>query len=56
MTQAFNMEQANFTTQTMQDTMLQINAMKAANQTMKSQFSQFNMDEIEVLPVPVRCH
>lgn len=56
MTQAFNMEQASFTTQTMQDTMLQVQAMKAANQTMKSQFKEFNMDEIEVrfhfLPIP----
>eukprot|EP01127_Copromyxa_protea_P000630 TRINITY_DN10536_c0_g1_i1.p1 TRINITY_DN10536_c0_g1~~TRINITY_DN10536_c0_g1_i1.p1 ORF type:complete len:229 (+),score=49.83 TRINITY_DN10536_c0_g1_i1:27-689(+) len=49
MTQAFNMEQASFTTQTMQDTMLQVSAMRAANQTMKAQFQEFSMDDIEDL-------
>jgi len=49
MTQSFNMEQANFASQTMHDTVATVSAMKTANTAMKQQFKQFNMDEIEDL-------
>eukprot|EP01125_Pyxidicula_operculata_P021374 TRINITY_DN8198_c0_g1_i1.p1 TRINITY_DN8198_c0_g1~~TRINITY_DN8198_c0_g1_i1.p1 ORF type:complete len:217 (+),score=54.22 TRINITY_DN8198_c0_g1_i1:114-764(+) len=49
MTQSFNMEQASFTRQTMEDTIVQVQAMKSANQAIKSQFQDINIDEIEDL-------
>lgn len=48
MQQSFNMEQANFMTQTMQDTMVQVRAMKGANEAMKANFKEINLDDIEV--------
>eukprot|EP01126_Amoeba_proteus_P061416 TRINITY_DN8241_c0_g1_i1.p1 TRINITY_DN8241_c0_g1~~TRINITY_DN8241_c0_g1_i1.p1 ORF type:complete len:149 (+),score=29.50 TRINITY_DN8241_c0_g1_i1:296-742(+) len=47
MNQSFNMEQTNFCTQSMQDTVLQVNAMKTASQAMKTQMKAFNIGEIE---------
>lgn len=49
MNQAFNMEQAQFTTQMLQDTVTTVSAMKQANVTMKKQFKDINIDSIEVL-------
>lgn len=48
MSQAFNMEQANFTLQSMQDTAATVSAMKAASVTMKQQFKQLEVDSIDV--------
>jgi len=45
--QSFNMEQANFATQTMKDTVTTVTAMKQANVTMKQQFKNINIDEIQ---------
>lgn len=44
----FNMEQANFTTQSLQDTTIMVSAMKAANATMKQQFKSIDIDSVEV--------
>lgn len=48
MQQSFNMEQASFMTQTMQDTMVQVQAMKGANEAMKANFKEISLDDIEV--------
>mmetsp|Transcript_32138 Transcript_32138/g.54931 ORF Transcript_32138/g.54931 Transcript_32138/m.54931 type:complete len:219 (+) Transcript_32138:42-698(+) len=45
----FNMEQANFTTQSLQDTTIMVSAMKAANATMKQQFKSIDIDSVEDL-------
>jgi len=47
MQQSFNMEQASFTSQTLQDTHLQVQAIRAANTTMRSQFQEISIDDIE---------
>mmetsp|Transcript_22486 Transcript_22486/g.89028 ORF Transcript_22486/g.89028 Transcript_22486/m.89028 type:complete len:228 (-) Transcript_22486:1122-1805(-) len=47
--QAFNLEQANFTSQAMQDTVTMVSAMKQANTQMKQQFKAVNLDSIEDL-------
>ena len=44
----FNMEQANFTTQSLQDTVVMVSAMKQANVQMKQQFKQIDIDSVEV--------
>jgi len=49
MNQSFNMEQANFASQTMQDTVTTISAMKGAHQAMTKQFKDVSIDEIENL-------
>lgn len=46
--QQFNMEQASFATQSMQDTVTTVNAMKQANATLKQQFKTIKVNEIEV--------
>lgn len=46
--QSFNMEQAAFATQSMQDTVTTVTAMKQANQTLKTQFKSIKVNEIEV--------
>ena len=47
MGQQFNMEQANFTHQSMKDTVTTVGAMKQANVAMKKEFKKINIDEIE---------
>jgi len=49
MNQSFNMEQAHFATQTMQDTITTVSAMKAGAKTMKQQFKKVNIDDVENL-------
>lgn len=45
--QSFNMEQANFGIQNMQDTVTTVTAMKEANKTMKQQFKKIDIDDVE---------
>ncbi|KJE95716.1 chromatin modifying protein 5 [Capsaspora owczarzaki ATCC 30864] len=47
MQQSFNMEQANFATQTMKDTITTVNAMKVGVKEMKTQYKKINIDKIE---------
>jgi len=47
MSQAFNLEQTSFATQTLQDTVTQVQAIKQANQTFKAQFKEIEVDDIE---------
>ncbi|XP_054280199.1 charged multivesicular body protein 5-like [Macrosteles quadrilineatus] len=47
--QAFNMEQANFATQSLKDTQATIDAMKAGVKTMQKEFKKINIDQIEDL-------
>jgi charged multivesicular body protein 5 len=49
MNQSFTLQQTQFTTQTMQDTMLQVGALKQAKQTMTQQLEQIKVDDIEDL-------
>jgi len=49
MGQSFNMEQANFTQQSMKDTVVTVGAMKSASVEMKKQFKQVNMNDIDQL-------
>lgn len=46
--QSFNMEQANYATQTLKDTHATVIAMKAGMKEMKKEFKKVNIDEIEV--------
>lgn len=48
MQQSFNIEQASFAAQTMQDTALTLQAMRGANLAMKNQMKEFNLDDLEV--------
>ena len=48
MNQAFNMEQANFTMQSMEDTAITVGAMRHANQAMKKQFKSLDIDDVDV--------
>lgn len=48
MQQSFNMEQANFATQTLRDTITTVDAMKSANKEMRVQYKKVNLDKIEV--------
>merc|ERR1712137_342748 len=45
----FNMEQAAFTTESLNDTVIMVDAMKMANKQMKQQFKQINIDSVEDL-------
>eukprot|EP00339_Tiarina_fusa_P027723 CAMPEP_0117031090 /NCGR_PEP_ID=MMETSP0472-20121206/22388_1 /TAXON_ID=693140 ORGANISM="Tiarina fusus, Strain LIS" /NCGR_SAMPLE_ID=MMETSP0472 /ASSEMBLY_ACC=CAM_ASM_000603 /LENGTH=144 /DNA_ID=CAMNT_0004739347 /DNA_START=223 /DNA_END=657 /DNA_ORIENTATION=- len=45
----FNMEQASFTTESLNDTVVMVEAMKHANVTMKQQFKKINIDNVEDL-------
>ena len=49
MQQSFNMEQANFTTQTLKDTAVTVDAMKAGMQEMKVANKKLNIDKIDDL-------
>lgn len=46
--QAFNMEQANYATQTLKDTHATVAAMKAGSKQMQKEFKKINIDDIEV--------
>ena len=45
--QAFNMEQANYATQTLKDTHATVAAMKTGVKTMQKEFKKINIDQIE---------
>lgn len=45
--QSFNMEQANYATQTLKDTKTTVNAMKLGVKQMKKEFKNIDIDEIE---------
>jgi len=45
--QSFNMEQANFATQTLKDTKTTVDAMKLGVKEMKKEYKKVNIDEIE---------
>lgn len=45
--QSFNMEQANYATQTLKDTKTTVTAMKLGAKEMKKEFKNINIDEIE---------
>lgn len=45
--QSFNMEQANFATQTLKDTKTTVDAMKTGVKQMKKEYKKVNIDEIE---------
>jgi len=47
MNQSFNMEQANFASQSMKDTVVTIGAMKTANVELKKQLKNVSIDEID---------
>ncbi|XP_065665056.1 charged multivesicular body protein 5 isoform X2 [Hydra vulgaris] len=47
--QSFNMEQANFATQTLKDTKTTVDAMKLGVQQMKKEYKKINIDQIEDL-------
>nr|XP_054750041.1 charged multivesicular body protein 5-like [Lytechinus pictus] len=47
--QSFNMEQANYATQTLKDTKATVDAMKTGVKTMKKEFKKVDIDEIEDL-------
>lgn len=47
MQQSFNMEQANFATQTLKDTITTVDAMKAGVKEMKKQYKKVDIDKIE---------
>lgn len=46
--QAFNMEQAQYATQTLKDTQSTVVAMKQGVKSMQKEFKQINIDDIEV--------
>lgn len=46
--QSFNMEQANFATQSLKDTQATVVAMKAGVKSMQKEFKKINIDQIEV--------
>ncbi|XP_059470064.1 charged multivesicular body protein 5 [Neocloeon triangulifer] len=47
--QSFNMEQANYATQTLKDTQATVQAMKTGVKTMQKEFKKINIDQIEDL-------
>lgn len=55
--QAFNMEQANYATQTLKDTQATVVAMKEGVKQMQKEFKHINIDQIEVFSeqLPVYC-
>lgn len=48
MQQSFNMEQANFTTENLKNTLVTVDAMKAGAKEMKKQYKKFDIDKIDV--------
>lgn len=48
MQQSFNMEQTNFATESVKDTLVTVNAMKTATKEMKASLRQLDIDKIEV--------
>jgi hypothetical protein len=46
--QAFNVEQTNFATQSMKDTVQTVSAMKTASQALKKEMKNISIDEVEV--------
>jgi charged multivesicular body protein 5 len=56
--QSFNMEQANYATQTLKDTHTTIAAMKDGVTQMKKEFKKINIDSIEVTirSLNITCH
>lgn len=46
--QSFNMEQANYATQTLKDTQATVKAMQMGVKEMKKEFKKINLDQIEV--------
>lgn len=48
MQQSFNLEQTNFATQSLKDTVTTVETMKYAAKAMKTQYKQINIDKIEV--------
>ena len=48
MQQSFNMDQTNFATETVKDTLVTVNAMKTATKEMKASLRQLDVDKIEV--------
>lgn len=49
MQQQFNVDQLQFTTETMKDTHIQVEAMKAANKTLKKDLKKINPDKVDKL-------
>lgn len=49
--QSFNIEQANYATQTLKDTKTTVTAMKLGAKEMKKEFKNINIDEIEDIQV-----
>jgi len=49
MNQSFNMEQTNFATQSMKDTVVTVAAMKNANTALKSQMKSIKIEDVENL-------
>lgn len=49
--QAFNIEQTNFTIDSVKDTITTVDAMKAASKTLKTEFKKVDIDKIEDLYV-----
>lgn len=49
--QAFNMEQANYATQTLKDTQTTVIAMKEGVKQMQKEFKHINIDQIEVFSI-----
>jgi len=47
--QAFNIEQTNFTIDSVKDTITTVDAMKAASKTLKTEFKKVNIDKIDDL-------
>ncbi|KAI8620210.1 Snf7 family, partial [Chytriomyces sp. MP71] len=47
--QAWNMEQASMTTENLKNTVVTVDAMKAANKEMKAQYKKINLDAVEKL-------
>lgn len=52
--QTFNMEQAALTTENLRNTMVTVDAMKAANKELRKQYGKMDIDKIEVSQSPWR--
>ena len=48
MNQSFNMEQANFATENLRNTITTVDAMKVGAKEMKKQYAKVNIDKIDV--------
>lgn len=53
--QSFNMEQANYASQTLKDTHATVAAMKDGVKQMKQEFKKINIDQIEVRRINFHC-